>query len=472
MASLLNFLDDILWESILIYFLIGYGLYLTLRTRFIQFRLWRPMFSSMKRNKHTDSRGITAWQALALSLSGRIGVGSLTGVALALTAGGPGAIFWMWAITLLGLPMSLVENTLAQIFRTTDAQQRFRGGPSEYMSRGLGMRWMGVLFSVLMIVTVGLIFNSLQAQTMTRVISSVYHLNPWHIVIALTLLFGLVIFCGLNAIVRISVFLAPLMSLGYLLLALWIMSENIQQLPNVFQLIFKSAFGLQEFASGALGYGVTLTMTQGIQQGLFSNEAGSGSTPHISALGAFRHPASAGFSQMLGVLIDTFVICSSTAMIILSSGLLNAPSDNISGIGILELAITVSIGKLGPQLMALFVLAFGFTTMIANYLYAENNFLFLQRGKTQSITLLRLLMIAMLLVSYLISPPLLRQTASISLAVITIINLTALTLLTGLALRVIGDYERQRLIGKEPVFNPRNFPELKDQPLADEWKAH
>jgi len=472
MASLLNFLDDILWESILIYFLLGYGLYLTLRTRFIQFRRWPEMFTSLKRDAAADSRGISAWQALAVTLSGRIGIGSLTGVAMALTAGGPGAIFWMWAITLLGLPMSLVENTLAQIFKTTDQQRHFRGGPSEYMSRGLGMRWMGVLFSLLMIVTVGLIFNALQAQAVTHALSRAYQFTPWHIAMGLALLFSLVIFRGLKAIVCISVWLAPLMTISYLVLALWVIGGHIHQLPAVFLLIFRSAFGLQEFAAGAFGYGVTLAMTQGIQQGLFSNEAGAGSTPHVSALAAMRHPASAGFSQMLGVLIDTFLVCSTTAIIIISSGLLDSPTNSTSGINILELAVTISVGQVGPQLVAMFVLVFGFTTMIANYMYAENNLVFLQRGKTQFIPMLRLLMIAMMLGGCLISTPLLVQTASISLAVLTIINLTALLLLTGLALRVVKDYERQRVMGKTPVFNPDHFPELKGQLQADVWKDH
>lgn len=470
MASLLNFLDDILWESILIYFLLGFGIYLTLRTRFVQFRRWPEMFRSLKRDNNDDRRGLSGWQALAVTLSGRIGVGSLVGVAMSLAAGGPGAIFWMWVISLLGMPMALVENTLAQIFKTTDQRQQFRGGPSEYMTRGLGMRWMGVLFSVLMMLTVSIVFNALQAKAVVHALSGAFDFNPRYTAIALGVVFTLTLFGGLRAISRMSVWLAPLMSLGYLLLACWVMADNLARLPAVFMLIFRSAFGLQEFAAGALGYGVTLALTQGIQQGLFSNEAGSGSTPHIAALAAARHPASQGFSQMLGILVDTFVVSSATAMIILSSGLLNAPTDRISGIGLLALAVNASVGTVGPQILALFMLAFGFTTMIANYLYCENNLLFLQRGSTGSIYLLRVLMLVLLLAGCLVSTPLLVQTASISLAVITIINLTAIVLLSGLALRVIKDYERQCAMGRVPVFNPDSFPELKGQLEVGIWK--
>ncbi len=469
MASLLNFLDDILWESILIYFLLGYGLYLTLRTRFIQFRRWPEMFSSLKNSSETDPRGISSLQALAISLSGRIGVGSLIGVAMALIAGGPGAIFWMWIITLLSLPMALVENTLGQIFKTTDQRQQFRGGPAEYMSRGLGMRWMGVLFAILAILSIGLVFNALQAKAAIHTVSSAFHLNPLYMGFALVLIFAISLLGGLKALVKISVWLAPLMSAGYLMLALWIMVDNLHQLPAVFLLIFKSAFGLQEFAGGVVGYGVTLAMTQGIQQGLFSNEAGAGSTPHISALAASRHPGELGFSQMLGVLIDSFVVCSATAMIILSSGLLDGPTDRISGLELLSQAITASVGAIGPQILALFMLLFAFTTMIANYMYAENNLIFLLRGKTGAVYILRPAMVAFLIAGCLINTPLLMQTASISLALITIINLTALLLLSGLALKVVKDYERQRLMGRVPVFNPENFPELKGQLQPGVW---
>lgn len=471
MASLLNFLDDILWETILIYFLLGYGLYLTLSTRFIQFRRWREMFHSLRRDAGTDPRGVSAWQALAVSLSGRIGVGSLLGVAMALTAGGPGAIFWMWVVSLLSLPMALVENTLAQVFKTTDQRQQFRGGPAEYMSRGLGMRWMGILFAILVIVTIGLIFNALQAKAAISALSSAFSLNPWYTGIGLCLIFAASLCGGLKTLIKISIWLVPLMSAGYLLLALWIMVDNLVQLPRVFLLIFHSAFGLQEFAGGILGYGVTLALTQGVQQGLFSNEAGAGSTPHIGALAASRHPAAQGFTQMLGVLIDTFVVCSATAMIILSSGYLNAPNDSISGIDLLTEAITASVGSVGPAIVAIFMLLFALTTMITSCLYAENNLIFLLRGKTGSNYLLRLLMVLLLLPGCLINTPLLMQTASISVALITIINLTALLLLSGLALKVVRDYERQRLMGRAPVFNPDYFPELKGQLQPGIWPS-
>ncbi|MGA9609785.1 MAG: sodium:alanine symporter family protein [Rouxiella badensis] len=470
MASLLNFLDDILWESILIYFLLGFGIYLTLRTRFIQFRRWREMFLCLRRNKSADARGVSSFQSLAVTLSGRIGVGSLTGVAMAITTGGPGAIFWMWIITLLGMPIALIENTLAQVFKTTDNKMQFRGGPSEYMSRGLGMRWMGVLFSVLMILIVGFVFNVLQAKAVTQAVAVAFNLTPWHISIALGILFALTLAGGLRTLVKVSVWLAPIMCLSYMLLAFWVMAVNVDKLPEVFLLIFKSAFGFQEFAAGALGYGVTIAMTQGIQQGLFSNEAGSGSTPHIAAMAASRHPANQGFTQMLGVLVDTFVVCSATAMIILSSGMLTAPTDKISGITLLTQAVSGSIGSFGPQLLAIFMLIFGFTTMMTNCMYAENNLLFLQRGKTGSLYLLRLAMLVMLLVGSFIGTPLLMQTASISLAVITMINLTALLLLSGLALKVVRDFERQRVMGREPVFNSGSFPELKGQLQDGIWK--
>jgi len=473
MTELLDFFDNILWGSILIYLLLGTGIYFSLRTRFIQFRHFGHIFSShwYKRNS-ADPRGISTFQALCISLAARIGTGNVAGVAFAIIAGGPGAIFWMWVIALISMVTSLFENTLAQLYKSRDANGRFRGGPADYMEKGLGMRWMGVLFSLLLVISFGLIFNALQANAIAQVAAVSFNGDPHYIAIGLVFLTAMTISGGLKRFSRLSQWMVPLMVLGYLLLAAWVIIHNIERLPQVFVLIFKSAFGLQEVASGAIGFGVTQALTQGVQRGLFSNEAGMGSSPNAAALAAPSpmHPAAVGFSQMLGVFIDTMVICSATALIILSSGLLDVPDQQLTGIALIQQAVSaVTGGGLGHYLIAAFVFIFAFSSISANYVYAENNLVFLQSGEKAKLYVFRLLVLGMVAFGCFADLPLVWKMADISMALMTITNLTALLLLSGVAMAVIKDYERQRRMGKTPVFNPEHFPEFRQQLTPNVW---
>ncbi|TPG62033.1 alanine/glycine:cation symporter family protein [Ewingella americana] len=471
MTEMLDFFDNILWGSILIYLLLGTGIYLSLRTRFIQFRQFGHIFSISLLKTSPDPRGISTFQALCISLAARIGTGNLSGVALALTAGGPGAIFWMWLIALIGMVTSLFENTLAQVYKSRDINGRFRGGPADYMARGLGMRWMGVFFSLLLVLTFGLIFNALQANAIAQAATLAFNADPLYIVTGLLALTATIIFGGLKSFSRLSQWVVPLMVMAYLILAVWVILHNIERLPQVFVLVFKSAFGLQEVASGAIGYGVMQALTQGVQRGLFSNEAGMGSSPNAAALAAPvpSHPAAVGFSQMLGVFIDTIVICSATALIILTSGLLDAPGQKLEGIALLQGAISAATGSVGHLLVAAFVFIFAFSSITANYVYAENNLMFLHSGDRAKLFVFRLLVLGMVAFGCLAELPLVWKMADIAMALMTITNLTALLLLSGLALKVIKDYERQREMGKIPVFNPEHFPEIRQQLEPGVW---
>ena len=342
MTDLMNFINNILWGSVLIYLLLGTGIYFTLRTRFIQLRHFSHMFSVLKNSNKSDSAGISSFQALCTTLAARVGTGNLTGVAIALTAGGPGAIFWMWVVAFIGMATSFVESSLAQLYKTKDDNGNYRGGPAYYMEKGLGMRWMGVLFSIFLIIAFGLVFNAVQANSIAQASAVAFHLQPLHVGIGLVLLSGVVIFGGIRSIAKVAELVVPLMAGAYLLLALWVIGHNIEHMPAILTLIFKSAFGLQEAAAGAVGYGISQAMTQGVQRGLFSNEAGMGSAPNAAASASPYppHPASQGYVQMLGVFIDTIVICSATAAIILSSGILDQPTDSISGIDLTQRALS------------------------------------------------------------------------------------------------------------------------------------
>jgi|SRR5471030_981227 len=472
MTEMLDFFDNILWGSILIYLLLGTGIYFSLRTRFIQFRQFGHIFSSSLLKTSSDTRGISTFQALCISLAARIGTGNLAGVALALTAGGPGAIFWMWAIALIGMATALFENTLAQLYKNYDTKGRFRGGPAEYMTRGLGMRWMGVFFSLLLVLTFGLIFNALQANAIAQAAALSFNADGHLILAILLVLTAATIFGGLKTFSSISQWLVPLMVVAWLLLAVWVIAHNIERLPQVFVLIFKSAFGWQEAASGAVGYGVMQALTQGVQRGLFSNEAGMGSSPNAAALAAPTpsHPAAVGFSQMLGVFIDTIVISTATALIILSSGLLDAPGQKLEGIALLQAAISAATGGPGRVLVATFVFVFAFSSIAANYVYAENNLIFLHSGERAKLFVFRILVLAMVAFGCLAELPLVWKMADIAMALMTITNLVALLLLSDVAMKVIKDYERQRKMGKTPVFNPDHFPEIRQHLKPGIWQ--
>lgn len=302
MTDLISFINNILWGSVLIYLLIGAGLYFTFRTGFIQFRHFGHMFSVLKNSNKADSGGISSFQALCTSLAARVGTGNLTGVAISLTAGGPGAIFWMWIIALIGMATSFIESTLAQLYKTRDDQGNFRGGPAYYMEKGLGMRWMGILFSLFLLVAFGLVFNAVQANSIAQATAVAFHIPPLYVGIALMLMCGVVIFGGLRSIARTAELVVPVMAIAYLLLAFWVMGHNLARMPEVLLLVLKSAFGLQEAAAGAIGYGISQAMTQGIQRGLFSNEAGMGSAPNAAA-SATPYPVSAA-PRLAGLCAD------------------------------------------------------------------------------------------------------------------------------------------------------------------------
>ncbi|WP_156293506.1 alanine/glycine:cation symporter family protein [Serratia oryzae] len=472
MTDLINFINNILWRSVLIYLLLGVGIYFTLRTRFIQLRHFSHMFSVLKNSTKSDSAGISSFQALCTSLAARVGTGNLTGVAIALTAGGPGAIFWMWVVAFIGMATSFIESTLAQLYKTKDNNGNYRGGPAYYMEKGLGMRWMGVLFSIFLIIAFGLVFNAVQANSIAQASAVAFNFNPTYVGMALVMLSGVVIFGGIRSIARVAEKVVPLMAVIYLLLALWIIAQNIEHMPAILALIVKSAFGLQEAAAGAVGYGISQAMTQGVQRGLFSNEAGMGSAPNAAASATPYppHPASQGYVQMLGVFIDTIVICSATAAIILSSGVLDHPQGHISGIELTQRALSSAVGDWGSTFVAVAIFFFAFTSIIANYAYAESNLIFLERNHPAGLLAFRCVALGMVMFGSLAELPMVWRLADISMALMAITNLTAILLLSGVAFKLARDYNQQRSIGKLPTFDATYYPELQTQLEPGIWE--
>ncbi|KAB2825673.1 alanine/glycine:cation symporter family protein [Aliivibrio finisterrensis] len=472
MTSLINLLNDLLWGSVLVYLLVAIGIYFTVRLGFIQFRHFGHMFSVLKNSRKSDPSGISSFQALCTSLAARVGTGNMAGVAVALTAGGPGAIFWMWLIAMLGMATSFAESTLAQLYKTKDDDGNYRGGPAYYMEKGLGMRWMGVLFSIFLIIAFGLVFNAVQANSIVGAMQTAFGWEPLYVGIAIVIISAVVIFGGFRTIARTAEIVVPVMALAYLAIALFIMLTNIEKLPGVIALIFKSAFGLQEAAAGGLGYAIAQAMINGIKRGLFSNEAGMGSAPNAAASATPYppHPASQGYVQMLGVFMDTIVICSATVAIILMSGEY-VPHGEVTGIELTQLALTSQVGDWGGIFVAIAIFFFAFTSIIANYSYAETNLIFLEHNHKAGIGIFRVIVLGMVMFGALSSLPTVWALADVSMGLMAIVNLIAISLLSGTVIKLAKDYNKQLAAGKVPTFDSKDYPELHSQLEEGIWDS-
>ncbi|MBW3697087.1 alanine:cation symporter family protein [Vibrio sp. T187] len=465
MTDLINLMNDLLWGSILVYLLVGVGIYFTVRLGFIQFRHFGHMFSVLKNSRKADNAGISSFQALCTSLAARVGTGNMAGVAVALTAGGPGAIFWMWLIAMLGMATSFAESTLAQLYKTRDNDGNYRGGPAYYMEKGLGMRWMGVLFSIFLIIAFGLVFNAVQANAIASAMNTAFDFERSYVGVAIVIISAFVIFGGIRKIARTAELIVPVMALAYLAIAIFVMFMNIEKVPDVLALIFKSAFGLQEAAAGGLGYAIAQAMINGIKRGLFSNEAGMGSAPNAAASATPYppHPASQGYVQMLGVFVDTIVICSATVAIILMSGEYVGQATEVTGIELTQRALTAQVGDWGGIFVAVAIFFFAFTSIIANYSYAETNLIFLEHNNKKGLVLFRIVVLGMVMFGSLATLPTVWALADVSMGLMAIVNLVAIILLSGIVIKLAKDYNRQLDAGKVPTFDANDFPELKSQ---------
>ncbi|MGF1723926.1 alanine/glycine:cation symporter family protein [Photobacterium nomapromontoriensis] len=467
LGAVINAINGVLWGQLLVYLLVGVGVYFTIRLGFIQIRQFRHAIDVLKSGKEVDN-GLSSYEVFCTSMAARVGTGNMAGVAVALAAGGPGAIFWMWLIALFGMSTAFVESTLAQIYKTKDVDGQYRGGPAYYMEKGLGQRWMGSLFSVFLIIAFGLVFNAVQANTITDALSHSFGFNETVMGVVLVAFSAFFIMGGLRKVAAASARIVPVMAIGYLAIAMVIVVMNITELPAVLSLIVKSAFGWQEAAAGGVAYTVAQAMQSGIARGLFSNEAGMGSAANVAASATPNpnHPASQGFVQMLGVFVDTIVICSASAAMIMLSGVMNQP-DAATGISLLQQALTSELGGWTTFFMAAAIILFCFTSIIANYSYAETNIMFLNGNTKKGLFVFRLCVLGMVMFGSVASLPVVWNLADASMGMMALTNIVALILLSKLAIKVIKDYEIQLKQGKTPEFDRSKFPELDD--LEGAW---
>lgn len=451
-------INDVLWTYVIVALLIVAGLYFTIRSRFVQFRFIKEMFRLLGEGMGKKD-GISSFQAFCISTASRVGVGNIAGVAMAIAIGGPGAVFWMWLIALIGSASAFIEATLAQVYKVKDGDT-FRGGPAYYMEKGLNRRWMGILFAILITLCFGLVFNSVQANTITVAFESTYGINRAVLGLIIAAVFAIIIFGGIKRVARFTEWIVPIMAVIYILLALYVVLTNITQLPAVFKQIFAGAFGLEQ----AIGGGIGAAMMQGIKRGLFSNEAGMGSAPNAAATATVSHPAKQGLIQALGVFVDTLIICSCTSMIVLFSSAFT--HDNLSGIEIAQLALNQQVGVWAEHFLTISILLFAFSSLIGNYYYGETNIEFIRENKTW-LLIYRLAVIAMVIWGSITQVQVVWDLADLFMGLMAILNLIAILLLGKVAFAVLQNYHQQLKEGKNPSFTS---DQIKDLANADCWE--
>lgn len=467
LQDMVKAVSGVLTDYVMVTVLLIAAVYFTVVTRGVQFRMVGEMLrllvksgkkSNDVRREDAPAHGtISSFQAFALSIASRVGTGNLAGVATAIALGGPGAVFWMWVIALFGASSAFVESTLAQLFKVK-GEKSFMGGPAYYILKGLHQRWWAVTFAVLITLTFGFAFNSVQSNTVADAFEACFAFPKEWMAVILSALTLIIIWGGVQRVSRFSEIVVPVMAIAYILLAIVIICMNFNRIPEIFTMIFRSAFGMEQALGGTLG----AAMVMGIKRGLFSNEAGEGSTPNAAATASVTHPVKQGLIQSLGVYTDTMLVCTATAFIILCSGVFDQGHD---GIVLTQRAIDAELGG-GHQYGSIFVCVaiffFAFTSIIANYYYGETNIRFICNND-RLIDVYRLLVGVVVYVGGVTTLDLVWGFADITMAMMTLCNLAAIFALGKYAVRLLKDYMAQRRAGIDPVYHADTIPEIADE---------
>lgn len=458
--SFFGLIGDLTWGWSLIPLLVIFGIFITALTGFVQFRFFKRMFRVLSsKNQSGDPNAISARQALLVSVGGRVGGGNIAGVAVAITLGGPGAVFWMWAIALVGMATSLVECSLAQLYKRREPDGTFRGGPAFSIVHGLGheFKWLAVIYAVCLIAAFALGFNAFQGNTVAGAMQDSLGVSRYVTGAVLAVIAGFIVFGGIRRIAKAADVVVPVMALGYILMALIIIVMNIGSLPGVIGSIISNAFGLEEAVGGGMGAAIA----QGLRRGLFSNEAGLGSAPNVAATADVRHPVSQGITQSFSVFIDTIFICSCTAFVILLGDVYVAGAENIDGIVLTQQSLVSHLGEWAQYFLSLMILLFAFSSIIYNY-YLGENALAVVTEHPVAINLLRVVVIGIVFLGatapgatsvFFFSDPM--------MGILAVVNLVVLMMLLPTCLRILKDFRAQLSDGVErPVLNPEDYPDL------------
>lgn len=465
MERFISSVNSVLADHILVVALLAVAIYFTVITRGVQFRMIGEMFRLLVHSGKRDgemqgepaNKTISSFQAFSLSIASRVGTGNMAGVATAIALGGPGSVFWMWVIALLGASSAFIESTLAQLFKVK-GEKSFMGGPAYYISKGLGSRAWAVCFAVLITVTFGFAFNSVQSNTIASAFSESFGIQPAVIGAVITVATFIIIIGGVQRVSRFSEVVVPVMAIAYILLAIVILILNYDKIDDMFVLIFTDAFNFESALGGTVGMGIIM----GIKRGLFSNEAGEGSTPNAAATANVSHPVKQGLIQALGVYTDTLIVCSCTAFIILCSGVY---ADGYDGIILTQKAIDADLGgahNYGSIFVCVAILLFAFTSIIANYYYGETNLRFI-RDSRNLIKIYRLAVCAIVFIGSVTTLNMVWSFADITMSLMTLCNLGAILLLGKYAVVLLRDYCVQRRQGKNPVYYSDTLPQIQSQ---------
>ncbi len=453
MEKVLSTINDIIWNPGLVGLLLLAGLYFSIRTRMVQVRRFGLMLRSLFGKKESDN-GISSFEAFCLALSGRVGTGNIVGVATAIAYGGPGAVFWMWVVAFLGAATAFVESTLAQIYHFPHASG-YRGGPFTFFEKGLGKRWMGVVFAIIVILCCGFFLITVQANGVSVTIQNEFPVSPLATGIGLAVLLGIVIVGGVNRIAKVVTIITPFMAIGYIVMALAVVAFNIEHVPAAFGLIFRGAFGLEPVFGGILG----TTISMGVKRGLFSNEAGQGTGAIVSASADVRYPAQQGLAQAFSVYVDTLLVCTATALMILTSGCYNVLNpdgsvlvENASALGsnytsYTQNAVNSVFAGFGGKFVAVSMFFFVFTTLVAYYFYAESSLIFLmkRRGATKErleVRVLQVLLLASVVLGAVTEPNLVWRLGDIGTGLMTWVTVISILILSPKAFDALKEYEQ------------------------------
>lgn len=453
--------------TVMVLVLSAAGLWFTIKTKGVQFtmigEMFKLLFKADKGKLNTEEKRVSAFEAFMVSLASRVGTGNLAGVATAIVIGGPGAIFWMWVMALIGSVNTFVECTLAQLFKSK-ARDSFIGGPAFYITKGLKKRWFAVIFAVAILAQFGLTNNMVQANTISSAFTEAFSIPPMVMALALSALALAVVFGGIQRIAKVCSYIVPFMALTYLGIAVWVLAVNITALPEVLGLIVRSAFGFEQAAGGMVGSAILM----GFKRGIFSNEAGEGSAPNAAATADVSHPVKQGLIQTLGVFTDTLVVCTCTALIIMCSGLYNCGAN---GIELTQVAMTYHIGPAGKYIIAVCIFFFAFSSVIGNYYYGECNLTFLCNGSRHTrtaIQIYRLVLGILIFLGSLMTIEIVWALVDFFMVIMTVVNLTSVFLLGKYAIRLLDDYKAQLKQGKDPEYHSSTIPEISD--VTECWK--
>lgn len=447
--------NDLIWSQYLIGLLLTAGIFFTISSKFVQLRMLPEMFRALVEKPETlksGEKGISPFQAFAISAGSRVGTGNIAGVATAIVLGGPGAVFWMWIIAFIGAASAFIEATLAQVYKVHDKEGGFRGGPAYYITKGLNQKWLGITFAVLITVTFAFVFNTVQSNTIAESLRTQYHISPVITGIILAIITAIIIFGGVRSIATLSSLIVPIMAIVYIGIVLVILLMNFDQIIPMIGTIIKSAFGMEQVAGGAVGTAIL----QGIKRGLFSNEAGMGSAPNAAATAAVPHPVKQGLLQSLGVFFDTMLVCTATAIMILLYSGLKFGEKAPQGVEVTQSALNEHLGSPGGIFLTVAITLFAFSSVVGNYYYGQSNIEFLSKNKA-ILFIFRCLVVVLVFVGAVVKTETVWSTADLFMGLMAIVNLVSIIGLSNIAFAVMKDYIQQKRAGLKPVFKPENL---------------